>query len=314
MHQMEKERNYFLLQSCLLVLLLSLFHDSDMAILTKKTSSCIDGVRTSSLYSINIIQLGAMFGAFIAIKPLINKQMSNILVVTTLLGIFLTFLSFFLSNLSLLALIAFVIAIVVARQQLEIVLSETGLGVFYILMGMIVLLYTKITGSLFISIVSIAASIYVLKGIKLLVSTMDFIGKEAFEKLRIGTLLGIAAAVLGILPLVGVFSVIIGLAACIFYLLAFYQLKSSKTIGLEGVQGASLLFLSTILNLCGVVFIFVTFLGGILTFSLIPHFFLFSSVFFPLLLGTAILVLTFIGWSKIYIGIKRHNRANTFEL
>lgn len=311
---MEKERNYFLLQSCLIVLLLSLLHDFDMTILTKETSSCINGVRTSSLYSINFIQLGAMLGAFIAIKPLINKQMSNILVVTTLLGIFLTFLSFFSSNLSFLALIAFVIAIVVARQQLEVELSETGLGIFYVMMGMLVNLYTKVNGSLLTSIVSIAAFIYVLKGIKLLVPTMDLVGKEAFEKLRIGALLGLVAAVLGIIPLVGAFSGIVGLAAYFFYLLAFYHLKGSKTIGIEGVQGANLLFLSTILNIFGAVFIFTTFLGGILSFSLIPHFFLFSSVFFSILLGTAVLVLTFIGWSKIYIGIKRYNKANTFEL
>jgi hypothetical protein len=109
---------------------------------------------------------------------------------------------------------------------------------------------------------------------------------NATNQLFIGSILGLVAMVINVIPLMGWLASIVSIASFIFSLLAYNELRKMKS-SIKLAQGANLLFVSSIVSLVGAVISII--------FILIPI----VGMVFQLLFGILTLILTFLGWKAI---------------
>jgi hypothetical protein len=103
------------------------------------------------------------------------------------------------------------------------------------------------------------------------------------KKIRNGVILGIIAAAIDFIPLIGIVSGIVNLIAFIIMLLAYSALKNSATFPPQARRGAGTLFTSQILIAIGVVLGWIPLIGG----------------FFEFILSGIAYILVLVGWSTI---------------
>jgi hypothetical protein len=103
------------------------------------------------------------------------------------------------------------------------------------------------------------------------------------KMIRNGVILGIIAAAIDFIPLMGIVSGIINLIAFIIMLMAYSALKNSATFPPQARRGAGTLFTSQILIAIGVVLGWIPLIGG----------------FFEFILSVIAYILVLVGWSTI---------------
>jgi hypothetical protein len=103
------------------------------------------------------------------------------------------------------------------------------------------------------------------------------------KKIRNGVIMGIVAAGLDFIPLMGLVSGIVNLIAFIIMLMAYSALKNSATFPPQARRGAGTLFTSQILIAIGVVLGWMPLIGG----------------FFEFILSGIAYILVLVGWSTI---------------
>ncbi|MDR1338455.1 MAG: hypothetical protein LBK58_00090 [Prevotellaceae bacterium] len=119
-----------------------------------------------------------------------------------------------------------------------------------------------------------------LKGFSGILNSQD--GAQV-KKIRNGVILGIVAAGLDFIPLMGIVSGIVNIIAFIIMLMAYSALKNSATFPPQARRGAGTLFTSQILIIIGVVLGWIPLIGGL----------------FEFILSGIAYILVLVGWSTI---------------
>ncbi|MBN2038604.1 MAG: hypothetical protein JW864_01085 [Spirochaetes bacterium] len=133
-------------------------------------------------------------------------------------------------------------------------------------------------------LISLAGFILFFLGIKdFRVGFDDENGVKGSQNLFIAAIIGIVAAILGIIPVISILGAIAGLVAFIFMILGYLKLKTSTGYGDDGREGANLLFIGAIVSIIGAIIGFIPIAGTIIA----------------AIISLVCLVLYFMGWTKI---------------
>lgn len=161
-------------------------------------------------------------------------------------------------------------------------------GAYIILMATIVHFYNNVDNTTMTGFAAIVALVFYFIGLGSIKQALDEPGIAAISKLKLVAILGIIAAVLGWIPLVGaILGTILSIIAFIFELIAYNQLKKSDAIGVQGKAGAGQLFYSLIFILIAAA------IGWIPVIGLIAPY-----------LSIVAIVFVFMGWNKIVAGME----------
>ncbi|MDO8366313.1 MAG: hypothetical protein Q7T20_05905 [Saprospiraceae bacterium] len=141
------------------------------------------------------------------------------------------------------------------------------------------------------AVVVVAGFILFYVGLGNLSLGLDDIGRRAVGLLRIAAIVGIIGGVIDIIPLMGLMSGLLYIAAFILQVLGFLQLKNSLKLGAVGSSGVSLLVAANALAVIATLFGILPIVGG----------FLASFLY----LGTLALII--LGWLRVQESLIRQN-------
>lgn len=161
-------------------------------------------------------------------------------------------------------------------------------GAYLILLACLLNCYHAVDPKISTSIASLVGLIMYLIGLGKLKQSLDADGMTGASRLKIAVWLGIVAAIIGLIPLLGtIVAGIIGIVAFIFEFLGYTSLMKSDPLHQQGRDGAKTLRWSMIIMMIA------TFIG-----------------FFPLtgivvgLIALIALVFIYKGWTKILFGLE----------
>lgn len=158
-------------------------------------------------------------------------------------------------------------------------------GAYIILLATMLHLYNSVDDTIMTTLATIVGLVMYFIGLGTIKKTLDPAGVKAISKLKIVAILGIIGAIFDMIPLMGIIAIILSIIAFIFELLAYMGLKKSEAIGTEGKSGAGLLLIGIILALLS----FIPVIGSAC--------------------AVASIVLVFLGWNKIIIGMETQTSA-----
>ncbi len=104
------------------------------------------------------------------------------------------------------------------------------------------------------TLVTIVGFIVFIIGLNNFKKELDQPGQSAIRLLFIAAILGLAGAAIAWIPIIGLLSMILLLAAFVIQIIGYVKLKGSETIGKEGASGATLLLVSMIVLVAGGLF------------------------------------------------------------
>jgi uncharacterized membrane protein len=165
--------------------------------------------------------------------------------------------------------------------------KETIKSVTYVIAGALLQMFNGIGGGWASSLTAIFGLVLFFIGLKKLKDGMDEAGQGAVKLLIIAAIMGVVGLVFDLIPLLGLISSIIFIAAFIVELIGFIKLKTSASIGEAGKGGVTLLIVAMTLAIVQSIFGLLPFVGGII-----------GSI-----LSIVAIILVFFGWLKIQEGI-----------
>jgi len=163
-------------------------------------------------------------------------------------------------------------------------------GAYLILIASLLHCYYSVDPKISLTIVALIGLVLYLVGLGKFSQSLDAEGHAGASKLKIAVWLGIAAAIIGIIPLLGaIIAGIIGIIAFIFEFLGYCNLMKSDPLHEEGRDGAKTLRLSMIIMIIAAIIGIIPFAGSIIAGIL------------------ALVALWFIykGWTKILFGLEQ---------
>lgn len=169
------------------------------------------------------------------------------------------------------ALIALLVGMYLGKSSLSISWKTLSTqGAYLILLASLLHLYSDIDSKISTNVAALVGFIIYLVGLGKLSRSLDDKGKSGVTKLKIAVIIGIIAALFGLLPLVGgIIAAIFRLIAFIFEFLGYTNLKNSETLNEQGRSGASTLRVSMILMVLAVLLGLIPLMGstiaGVLT-------------------------------------------------
>lgn len=135
-------------------------------------------------------------------------------------------------------------------------------GAYLILIACLLHCYHAIDPKITTSIASLVGMVLYIIGLGKLTKSLDAEGMVGASKLKIAVWLGIAAAIIGIIPLLGaIIAGIIGIVAFIFEFLGYSSLMKSNPLHQLGRDGAMTLRMSMIIMVVATIIGIIPFLG-----------------------------------------------------
>lgn len=165
--------------------------------------------------------------------------------------------------------------------------KETIKSVTFVIAGALLQMFNGIGGGWASSLTAIFGLVLFFIGLKKLKDGMDEAGKGAIKFLIIATILGVIGLLFDLIPLMGLISSLLFIAAFIVELIGFIKLKASASIGEVGKGGITLLLVAMVLAIVQSIFGLLPLVGGMI-----------GSVF-----SIIAIILVFFGWLKIQEGI-----------
>lgn len=163
-------------------------------------------------------------------------------------------------------------------------------GVYLILLASLLNLYSNIDGKIMTNLAALVGLVIYIVGLGKFGRSLDEKGMAGVSKLKIAVWIGIVAAIIGIIPLLGtIIAAILRFIAFIFEFLGYTNLKKSETLNEQGRKGASTLRISMIFMVIAVILGLIPLVGsaiaGVLT--IIALWFVFK------------------GWNNILFGLEK---------
>lgn len=290
----KKLKSYLLLQCCMLIAFLAVLpqfdlmtamlgFDMNVMVILSKLVVCAGGTMA-------LIQL---FGHLKAE----GKEMPPVflgLVGAGLLIVLLSITSILPGWLEYVALILLGIALFMSKSVLDIVWPKEALrGAFMILLALCLHLYNCIDDSIMTGLAALVGLVFYLLGLDVMKKSLDDTGVMGCSKLKIAIFLSMASVVLDWIPLMGLFASVILIIAFVMEFIGYGLLQKSASLGTEGQQGAGKLRISMIVLLVGTVFGLIPGVGGV----------------FEGIAALIALVLVFLGWSGIILGLNGEGKS-----
>lgn len=177
------------------------------------------------------------------------------------------------------ALLLLFIAIYMGKDNLKIEWkSESTQGAYIVMLATLLQVYHSVDSKIATSIASLVGVILLLVGLGKMAKAMDAEGTAGIGRLKIAAWIGIVAAIIGLIPLIGgIIGGILCLVAFIFEFLGYGNLQHAQPLHMDGQLGAGKLRTSMILMMVAAIvgiIPFVGMVGGFLT--LIALFFIFQ--------------------------------------
>ena len=163
-------------------------------------------------------------------------------------------------------------------------------GVYLILLASLLNLYSNIDGKIMTNLAALVGLVIYIVGLGKFGRSLDEKGMAGVSKLKIAVWIGIVAAIIGIIPLLGtIIAAILRFIAFIFEFLGYTNLKKSETLNEQGRKGAGTLRISMIFMVIAVILGLIPLVGsaiaGVLT--IIALWFVFK------------------GWNNILFGLEK---------
>ena len=286
-------KNFLLLQSCSLLLVLTLLPEFDLF-------SMLTGIDLN----VPVIICKLIGAAGIGISLLrISKQKQEVgeplpipLFVLSGVGAALALLSLLPSSdawMGYLGIILLAVSLFMAKKTLLVEWIQTAAnGAYLILLAVILHTFSLINSTTATTTAALVGLFIYISGLNKLKSDIDANGQNATGKLKTAVIISILAVIFDYIPLMGWVSTICAIIAFIFEFQGYNLLTTSTTLGEEGRKGARLLKNSMVVLIAAALFgMFIDTVAG--------------------LLATVTLLMTFSGWSQILFGIQAQTEEQT---
>lgn len=167
------------------------------------------------------------------------------------------------------------------------ILPPAASAITYVLGGALLQLYAGM-GSGWVSVcVAIFGFVVFYTGLEKWKIGLDTAGQSAAKMLKLAAIIGAVSAFIDLIPFFGILATLGYLAAFVLELIGFVTLKSSKSIGIAGKNGATMLIIAMALALLVSIFAFIPYFGGFIAGPL----------------GFIALILVFFGWVRVQEGM-----------
>ena len=122
--------------------------------------------------------------------------------------------------------------------------------------------------SFLVNIALLAGLVFYIIGLREFKTHLDSVGQEAIGKVLTGLYVMVAAAVMGMIPLIGLLSGLVSLIGFIIMLLGYGAFRKSTSLNEEGLAGAKKLYNAMIMALVAAIIVIIPLLGTIASFVL----------------------------------------------
>lgn len=166
--------------------------------------------------------------------------------------------------------------------------KEAMRGAYLILLALCLHVFNGIDNTTMTKIGALVGLVLYILGLGVMKNSLDAAGVQGCDKLKIAVILSLVSIVVDWIPLFGWLATVLLIIAFAFEYMGYGLLKTSSSLGTGGQNGAGKLQISMIVLLIGAVLGFIPIIGSI----------------FEGIAGLVALLLIFIGWSNILLGME----------
>lgn len=270
MEETIKKKQFVQLQFCTLLLVCTLLPDFGSAI------SSMFGLGGLS-FTVIVCRIIGIIGVGMALYSFYDNMKSNLpplFLYSVGGGLILTLITL-IPEISLwldyVALVVLLVGIYISKNSLNVEWkTESTQGVYLILLASLLNLYSNIDGKISTNLAALIGLVIYIVGLGKFARSLDVKGMAGVTKLKIAVWIGISAAIIGIIPLLGtIIAALLRFVAFIFEFLGYTNLKKSETLNEQGRGGAGTLRISMIFMVIAVIIGIIPLVGssiaGVLT-------------------------------------------------
>ncbi|MCH5311881.1 MAG: hypothetical protein J1E57_08005 [Prevotella sp.] len=162
------------------------------------------------------------------------------------------------------ALVVLLVSLYLSKNSLNVEWKTLSTqGAYLILLASLLNLYSNIDGKIMTNIAALVGLVIYIIGLGKLGRSLDSNGLAGVLKLKIAVWIGIVAAIIGLIPLLGtIIAAILKFIAFILEFLGYTNLKKSETLNEQGRKGAGTLRMSMIFMVIAVILGIIPFVGS----------------------------------------------------
>lgn len=290
MEETIKKKQFVQLQFCTLLLICTLLPDFGSVV------SSMFGLDSLS-FTVIACRIIGIIGVGMALYSFYNNMKQNLpplFLYSVVGGLILTLITLIPKTpvwLDYVALVVLLVSLYLSKNSLNIEWKTLSTqGVYLILLASLLNLYSNIDGKIMTNLAALVGLVIYIVGLGKFGRSLDTKGMAGVTKLKIAVWIGIVAAIIGIIPLLGtIVAAILRFIAFIFEFLGYTNLKKSETLNEQGRNGAGTLRISMIFMVIAVIIGIIPLVGntiaGVLT--IIALWFVFK------------------GWNNILFGLEK---------